>query len=74
VDGQVRKRVSDLEEKNRQQTRKYCFLQKEAVDLREANRAQEEEIGALGRAQAKSDKEMSEFRAQFAREQEAMKR
>jgi hypothetical protein len=40
-----------------------------------------EEIGALGRAQAKSDKEKSELRAQFAREQanhakkqEAMKR
>jgi hypothetical protein len=49
-------------------------MQKEAVDLREANKAQKKEIGALGRAQAKSDKEMSEFRAQFAREQEAMKR
>jgi hypothetical protein len=74
VDYEARKRISDLEAKNRQQTRKYCLLQKEAVDLREANKAQKEEILSLGRAQAKSDKEMSELRAQFAREQGATKR
>jgi hypothetical protein len=39
-----------------------------------SDKAQKEEIGALGRAEAKSDKEMSELRAQFAREQEATKR
>jgi hypothetical protein len=74
VDGQARKRVRDFEEKNRQQTRKYSLLQKEAADLREANKGQKEEIGAIGCAQTKSDKEMSEFRAPFAREQEVMTR
>jgi hypothetical protein len=50
VDDEARKRVSDLEEKNRQQNRKHCLLQKEAIDLRETNKAQNEDIAALGRA------------------------
>jgi hypothetical protein len=70
VDGQARKRVNALEEKNGQQTRKYCLLQKDAIELQEVNKAQSEEIGALDRAQAKSHKEMSEFRAQFAENRE----
>jgi hypothetical protein len=81
VDGEVRKWVSDLEEKNGQQDREHCLLQKEAVELREANKAQKEEIAALGRRQVKSNKEMSQSRAQFSRglashamEQEVMKR
>jgi FtsZ-binding cell division protein ZapB len=63
--------VGDLEEKNRQQTRKYCLLQKEFVELREANKVQKEEIGTIRSAQANSDKEMTELRAEFVREQEA---
>jgi septal ring factor EnvC (AmiA/AmiB activator) len=48
--------------------------QQEIVDLRETNKVQKEEIGALGRTEAKSNKEMSELRAQFGREQEATTR
>jgi hypothetical protein len=38
VDGEARRRVNDLEERNRQQKRKYSLLQKETVDLREVKR------------------------------------
>jgi hypothetical protein len=44
-------------------------VQQEVVDLLETNKAQKKEIATLGRAQARSDKEMSELRVQFAREQ-----
>jgi hypothetical protein len=40
ADSEARKRLSDLEAKNRQQDRKLCFLQKEVVDLQEANKVQ----------------------------------
>jgi uncharacterized coiled-coil protein SlyX len=90
ADSETRKRISDLEAKNRQQDRKLCLLQKEVVDLREANKAQKQDIAeigegrsheaaelsclegenaSLGCAQAKSDKEIEELRAQFAQEQ-----
>jgi hypothetical protein len=69
VGGELRNRVSDLEEKNRQQNRKHWLLQKGVVELRETNKAEKEEIATIGRVQAKSDKEKSELRAQFAREQ-----
>jgi hypothetical protein len=98
ADSEARKRIGDLEVNNR----KLCLLQKEIIDLREANKAQMQDIAEIqkGRshetaelsrlgeenaslrcAQTKSDKEMGEFRAQFAQEQtnharerEAMKR
>jgi hypothetical protein len=44
------------------------FTAEEAVDLREANKAQNKEIAALGRAQAKSDNEVRELRTQFGQE------
>jgi hypothetical protein len=51
VGAEARKCVSDLEEENGQQDREHCLLQKEVVELREANTAQREEIGALVSAQ-----------------------
>jgi hypothetical protein len=39
------------------------------VELREAKKAEKEEIATICGAQAKSDKEMRELRAQFGREQ-----
>jgi len=53
------------DEQNTEHCQIVGFLQKEVVDLREANRAQKQEINALSHAQAKSDREMSELRAQY---------
>jgi hypothetical protein len=43
ADSEARKRISDLEANNG----KLCFLQKEVVDLREANKAQVQDIAKL---------------------------
>jgi hypothetical protein len=43
VDDKTRKQANDLQEKNGQQDRKLCLLQKKIQSLREANKAQIQE-------------------------------
>jgi hypothetical protein len=83
----LQKEVLDLREANKVQMRDIAEMRegraREAAELSrlageiasqaQTSRLQKEENDGLGRSQAKSDKEMSEFRAQFGREQEAMK-
>jgi hypothetical protein len=66
VDYEARKRVSDLEAKNRQQARKYCLLQKEVVDLREANKVQMQDIAEIREGRAREAAELSHLAGEIA--------
>jgi hypothetical protein len=66
--------IAEIRKGRAREAAELSHLAGEIASLAQANRVQKEEIVALGRAQAKSDKEVSELRGQFAREQEATKR
>jgi hypothetical protein len=44
VDGEVRKRVNDIEEKSGQQNRRHCLLQKDPVELRKRARGRRNKL------------------------------
>jgi hypothetical protein len=59
ADFEARKRISDLEAKNRQQDRKLCLLQKEVIDLREARKAQMQDIAEIREGRSREAAELS---------------
>jgi hypothetical protein len=58
--------VSDLEAKNRQQDRKLCLLQKEVVDLREANEMQLQDIAEIREERFREAAELSRLAGELA--------
>jgi hypothetical protein len=58
--------IAEIRDKRSHEARELSCLRDETASLAEASTVQKQELGALGCAQSKLDKEIDEFRAQFA--------